>query len=111
MCQLQKNTNNQYTYTKDFLKVLNCDLVPVLDNKSALIFCINVAFSLLSASVPHVVPNVPMWFSLKAPRLLTTVADTSNPAEIKAPDVFLEFGFSSKYISLGGLLYFLFGSL
>lgn len=65
-----------------FLKVLNCDLVPdVFDNKSALIFCMRVAFSLLSASVPQVVaivPNVPILLPM-------TVAETSNPAEIRAP--------------------------
>lgn len=74
----------------------------MLDRRSALILCIKVAFSLLSASVPHVVPRVPI--------LLPTVADTSNPAEIKAPEVFLVSGFSSIKDSLGALLNFLFGS-
>jgi hypothetical protein len=79
--------------------VLNCDLVPVLDNKSALIFWMRVAFSLRSASVPHVVPKVPML-------LPKTVADTSNPAETNAPEVFLEMALSSRYESLWALLYF-----
>lgn len=81
--------------------MLNCDLVPVLDNKSALIFCINVAFSLLSASVPQVVaivPNVPILFA-------STVADTSKPAEISAPEVFLELFMYESFVAV--LLYFL----
>jgi hypothetical protein len=100
--------------------VLNCDLVPVLDNKSALIFWMRVAFSLRSASVPHVVPKVPMLLPKvpmllpkvpmllpKVPMLLPkTVADTSNPAETNAPDVFLEMALSSRYESLWALLYF-----
>jgi hypothetical protein len=86
--------------------VLNCDLVPVLDNKSALIFWMRVAFSLRSASVPHVVPKVPMLLP-KVPMLLPkTVADTSNPAETNAPEVFLEMALSSRYESLWALLYF-----
>jgi hypothetical protein len=83
--------------------VLNCDLVPVLDNKSALIFWMRVAFSLRSASVPH---KVPMLLP-KVPMLLPkTVADTSNPAETNAPEVFLEMALSSRYESLWALLYF-----
>lgn len=71
----------------------------MLDSKSALIFCISVAFSLLSASVPQVVAMVP-----KVPILLPiTVAETSNPAEMRAPksDMIVVF---SKLIRLSLLL-------
>lgn len=68
-----------------FLSVVNCDCDPETESRSALILCTRVAFSLRSASVPQVLASVQ----------LPTVAETSKPADTRAPTHYNQ----SRYIN------------